>query len=187
MIFRIWYDLKGGAHVHCRMFSGPKEGALGKCGDLVMREAEFEVFKAATPSIDFRAETPSSIHPVEPHEYSPSAMHQGDCSVCGHVADSPLHHSIARQRVLIPDSTIGWPENGDRMRFLNANGHEFEREAAAKLFKVGEVYIVESCRVGGWSSAIKFKGIDGMHNSVMFSFLEPPPKGRIPPPLSHSR
>jgi hypothetical protein len=44
MIFRIYHEAKG-AHVHCRFFSGRHEGALGKCGDFVMRTAEFESFR----------------------------------------------------------------------------------------------------------------------------------------------
>lgn len=43
MIFRVRYRLAGG-HVHCRMFAGRQEGALGKCGDLTMRDDEFRRF-----------------------------------------------------------------------------------------------------------------------------------------------
>lgn len=28
---------------------------------------------------------------VKPHRYQPSWIHMGDCAVCGHLADSPLH------------------------------------------------------------------------------------------------
>ena len=44
MIFRCYYA-EAGAHTHCRIFAGPKEGALGKCGDLCMRNEEFVEFK----------------------------------------------------------------------------------------------------------------------------------------------
>ena len=43
MIFRIYHKLAG-AHVHMRVFSGPKNGSLGKCGELIMREDEFAEF-----------------------------------------------------------------------------------------------------------------------------------------------
>lgn len=43
MIFRVRYRLAGG-HVHCRLFAGRQEGALGKCGDLTMRDEEFRRF-----------------------------------------------------------------------------------------------------------------------------------------------
>ena len=55
MIFRLYHETRG-AHVHCRLFAGPREGALGKCGDLVMREPEFEEFKERCPSIEYRVE-----------------------------------------------------------------------------------------------------------------------------------
>jgi hypothetical protein len=44
MIFRIYHQQQGG-HVHMRVFAGTHDGALGKCGDLTMREPEFAVFK----------------------------------------------------------------------------------------------------------------------------------------------
>lgn len=68
-IFRIYYKLLGG-HVHCRFFAGPKEGALGKCGNLVFRKKEFETFKdfkraethyELTQEIDFVDEETSSF------------------------------------------------------------------------------------------------------------------------------
>lgn len=38
--FRVRYEQRG-SHVHCRVFSGPKGSTLGKCGDLVFREEEW--------------------------------------------------------------------------------------------------------------------------------------------------
>ena len=55
MIFRIRYDAAGG-HTHCRFFAGPHEGALGKCGDLTMRNDEFDLFRAAATFIQFHPE-----------------------------------------------------------------------------------------------------------------------------------
>lgn len=61
MIFRIYHETAGG-HVHMRVFAGPREGALGKCGDLCMRVDEFEVFRLigidgpAYACIDFQPE-----------------------------------------------------------------------------------------------------------------------------------
>ena len=48
MIFRIHHETQGG-HVHCRFFSGPHDGALGKCGELTMRVEEFEQFAWTAP------------------------------------------------------------------------------------------------------------------------------------------
>jgi hypothetical protein len=44
MIIKIKHELAGG-HVHMGMWMGTTEGALGKCGTLVMRDIEFIVFQ----------------------------------------------------------------------------------------------------------------------------------------------
>src|SRR5262249_40233021 len=28
---------------------------------------------------------------LEPHDYVPSIMHQGDCAICGHIQEAPIH------------------------------------------------------------------------------------------------
>lgn len=43
MIFRLHHETRGG-HVHCSLFSGGHDGALGKCGEFTMRLVEFEHF-----------------------------------------------------------------------------------------------------------------------------------------------
>lgn len=55
MIFRIYYETAGD-HTHMRMFAGKRDGALGKCGDLCMRNEEFEDFRLLTQhaQIEFR-------------------------------------------------------------------------------------------------------------------------------------
>jgi len=35
---------------------------------------------------------------VEPHEYYPSYLHMGDCAICGHVRESPIHGVYMTQR-----------------------------------------------------------------------------------------
>ncbi len=57
MIWRVYY-VKQGDHVHCRLFCGPQEGALGKCGDLTFRAAEFTEFTRLRKvlAMDFRTE-----------------------------------------------------------------------------------------------------------------------------------
>ncbi len=55
MIFRLYHETKGG-HVHCRLFSGPHDGALGKCGDLTMKVEEFALFQGSATFIQFREE-----------------------------------------------------------------------------------------------------------------------------------
>jgi hypothetical protein len=34
---------------------------------------------------------------LEPHAYVPSAMHMGDCAVCGHLQGSAIHSPFRRQ------------------------------------------------------------------------------------------
>ena len=52
MIFRLYHEAQGG-HVHCRLFAGPHDGALGKCGELTMRVQEFASLVEACPMIDY--------------------------------------------------------------------------------------------------------------------------------------
>lgn len=61
MIFRVRYypEPLAGAHVHCRLFAGPHDGALGKCGDLTMRHEEFRRFMRVR-GIEFEPEAGAS-------------------------------------------------------------------------------------------------------------------------------
>lgn len=65
MIWRMYYEKRGG-HVHCALFAGPQEGALGKMGDLCMCANEFTEFtqvKRVLP-IDFRRVTGAGGKPL---------------------------------------------------------------------------------------------------------------------------
>ena len=57
MIWRMYFK-KLGDHVHCRLFCGTAEGALGLCGKLTMRSEEFTDFTKIRRVIpmDFRNE-----------------------------------------------------------------------------------------------------------------------------------
>lgn len=61
-----------------------------------------------------------------------------------------------------------WPTKGDWMIFLGKNGYPFELEAAMKLFTIGQALLVEDCNVESWSHSVKFVGIPGRFNGVMF-------------------
>lgn len=71
MIWRTYYKRKGG-HIHCRLFCGPQEGALSKCGDLTFTVDEFEQWTRLRlcMAMDFRAELdhdhaqPVYFHPL---------------------------------------------------------------------------------------------------------------------------
>lgn len=66
MIWRTYYKKLGG-HVHMRIFCGVQEGALGKCGDLVMKTDEFTEFSRLRKvlAMDFRRE-------MDPHTLAPA-------------------------------------------------------------------------------------------------------------------
>lgn len=57
MIWRCYYK-RAGDHIHCRLFVGPIEGALGLSGNFVLNVDEFEEFTRLRQVIamDFRAE-----------------------------------------------------------------------------------------------------------------------------------
>lgn len=65
-----------------------------------------------------------------------------------------------------------WPRKDDWMKFLGKNGYEFELKAALEIFDTDEKYLVEDCNVGNWSHSVKFCGIDGWHNGVMFELCQ---------------
>lgn len=50
-IFRFRY-LEQGGHTHIRLFAGRSEASLGKCGDLVMRNEEWERFRSSLENSD---------------------------------------------------------------------------------------------------------------------------------------
>jgi hypothetical protein len=73
-----------------------------------------------------------------------------------------------------PSPREGWPNPGDKMRFLNQNGYDYQRENARKAgFIEGEVYVVQSCDVGDFNHTIIFSGHPGEHNGVMFENIAP--------------
>lgn len=70
----------------------------------------------------------------------------------------------------MPDM-FGIPCRGDEVVYLDCNGHDWQPEAAREAgFVEGQTYVVEASKVGNCSSTLKFVGMDGWHNSVMFDF-----------------
>ncbi|MFH1634072.1 MAG: hypothetical protein ABIG63_08685 [Chloroflexota bacterium] len=47
MICKLRVDSVEGEHVHLKLFCGEQEGSLGKCGELIMRIGEYQLFGAA--------------------------------------------------------------------------------------------------------------------------------------------
>jgi hypothetical protein len=50
-----------------------------------------ERLKETTVSIRAALAAPALSRELEPHAYVPSAMHMGDCQVCGHQQSAPIH------------------------------------------------------------------------------------------------
>lgn len=50
--------------------------------------------------------TPKPLKELEPHYYTPSAMHMGDCQVCGHLQGAPIHspeeRSMSEYTITVP-------------------------------------------------------------------------------------
>lgn len=57
---------------------------------------------------------------------------------------------------------------GHKVKFINDNGHDYERESAAEILDTDTIYEVEYVDIHGWSSYVKLKGIQGTFNTVMF-------------------
>lgn len=64
-----------------------------------------------------------------------------------------------------------WPAKGDRMKFLGRGGYPFQLADALKVFAPGQIYIVADCEVSSFTHSVKFEGIEGCYNGVMFELL----------------
>ena len=62
---------------------------------------------------------------------------------------------------------------GDKVRYLDKNGHDYQRELARKVFGVDAILTVERISVGRSSSKYFFKDVPGEWNTVMFERLSP--------------
>lgn len=67
-----------------------------------------------------------------------------------------------------PSRFQDFPIRGDRMKFLNANGYDSQREAAEKVFDMNKIYTVTGCVVEPWDHWVSFQDIPGVWNGVMF-------------------
>lgn len=79
-----------------------------------------------------------------------------------------------RVRAGRPSRFRDFPHTGDYAYFLNRNGHDSEREAAAKVLAEGTRYTVADCAVGGWRSTVSLEAVAGRFNTVMFRFERKP-------------
>ena len=58
---------------------------------------------------------------------------------------------------------------GEVVFFRGSGGTEHEQEQAKKEFYIGRVVKVVDVIVHGWSTDLKFEGVPGLWNSVMFA------------------
>ena len=65
-------------------FCGPPDGRMTPIVDEMLPLAI-----AAARKADL-----ARVGPVEPHDYVPSAMHMGDCMICGHLQNAPIHRQL---------------------------------------------------------------------------------------------
>lgn len=61
-----------------------------------------------------------------------------------------------------------YAEPGSKVRYLNQNGYDTDRELANKILNTEQIYEVEYVKVGSWYSTVKLKYIEPMFNTVMF-------------------
>lgn len=68
-----------------------------------------------------------------------------------------------------------YAENGDKVVYLDENGYEGDRNYARKNgFVKGQVYTVAYANVGSSYTSVRFQGMEGTHNSVMFEdYVDP--------------
>lgn len=84
----------------------------------------------------------------------------------------------AKEKLVSPAWTLehliedGFFPRGTKVRFLNKNGYDSDRNRAASILDTETIYVVENCNVGDWSSTYQFYGIDGHFNTVMFESID---------------
>lgn len=60
-------------------------------------------------------------------------------------------------------------KDGSKVRFLNKNGYEFERNKAAEFLVEGQVYTVDRVEIHNWHTDVWLKEVPGFRfNSVHF-------------------
>lgn len=67
---------------------------------------------------------------------------------------------------------INVPE-GTRVKFMNENGYDRERERAARILSIEDTYTIDWIEIGGWRTEIYLKEFPNeSFNSVMFKEAE---------------
>jgi hypothetical protein len=76
VLFRILF-WRGEVHTSLAVYAGPKEGALRSCGNLVMRNDEFEAFRRLTETEGAMLRVEFVDEFVEPAELGPTPPKKG--------------------------------------------------------------------------------------------------------------
>lgn len=67
----------------------------------------------------------------------------------------------------------GWFPKGTKVRWIDSNGFDYQRDRAREKIGTNRTLTVKSCNIGGSSSTYEFEEIEGRWNSVMFEKIEP--------------
>lgn len=65
----------------------------------------------------------------------------------------------------------GWPKKGDKMKFLDRNGYDYQLKVARQVFTPGQIVTVKSIEVEASKHWITFEEVAGEFNGVMFEWL----------------
>ena len=101
---------------------------------------------------------------LEEHGYKSGYM-QSQLSDCGNYV------------IWTPYCELDWCKKnfagkGDKVRFMNKNGYDPERERALKAIGLERIVTVVECDIGSSSSSYTFEEVPGSWNTVMFDRVE---------------
>jgi hypothetical protein len=87
----------------------------------------------------------------------------------GKGADRQMHPEVTAAEAL----ALGFFPRGTKVRYLDRNGYDHQRQAARDaLLNTEDIYVVQYCYIGRSSSTYSLKGIIGRWNSVMFEKVD---------------
>ncbi len=61
---------------------------------------------------------------------------------------------------------------GKKVKFLNKNGYDWQKEEAAKVLNTEDEYTVVDIDIGGWMSDVYLEGFPHPFNTVMFENVD---------------
>lgn len=80
----------------------------------------------------------------------------------------------------------GWPDKGEKVRFINQNGYDYELSYAREHMDEGHILTIKSVQIGDWRTFYEFEELPGkFYNSVMFVRLSEEVAQVEPKPFVH--